>query len=70
MGQSPYSADDLACARHVVTHAEKLASLDPVERADILRLALNILRKDCALRRQSIVRQVMHNNTTTPGDAA
>ncbi len=70
MAVSPYSADDLACARHVVTHAEKLAGLDPVRRADVLRLALNILRKDRAIRRQSAAVLLNTHRNNTPGDAA
>ena len=67
---SPYSASDLACARHVVTHAEKLLRLDPVERADIITLALNILRKDRAFRRASGPVFTNRPTTHTPGDAA
>lgn len=70
MATSPYSADDLACARHVITHAEKLANLEPVERADILRLALNLLRKDRAIRLAGLARAAIHSHTDTPGDAA
>ena len=50
MSASPYRPDDLASARYVVTHADRLACLTEVERADILALALTILRKDRALR--------------------
>jgi len=50
MAASPYSPDDLACARFVVTHADRLAGLTGDERADLLALALTILRKDRALR--------------------
>lgn len=50
MAASPYSPDDLACARFVVTHAHRLAGLTEAERADLLALALTILRKDRALR--------------------
>lgn len=50
MPASPYSPDDLACARFVVTHADRLVGLDATERADLLALALTILRKDRALR--------------------
>ena len=67
---SPYSADDLACARTVVTHAERLAGLDPVERADVLRLAMNILRKDRAIRCGTAALRLVIAHPTTPGDAA
>lgn len=50
MAASPYTADDLACARFVVTHADRLAGLTDAERDDLLALALTILRKDRALR--------------------
>lgn len=50
MPASPYQFQDLAMARHVVTHADALTAVTPETRAEILDLALTILRKDRALR--------------------
>lgn len=50
MTPSPYQPDDLAMCRHLVTHAQNLMELEPEDRADILRSAYDILRKDRAFR--------------------
>ena len=58
MSASPYKPDDLAMARHVVTHAQALTAVTPETRAEIIDLALTILRKDRALR--------LHQTLTQP----
>jgi hypothetical protein len=53
MATSPYSDDGLADARAVVTDADLLATLPPLERARIIAMALTILRKDRGFREAS-----------------
>lgn len=50
MGRSVYKPQDLATARHVVTHAQALTAVTSETRAEILDMAMTILRKDRAQR--------------------
>lgn len=50
MPRSPYSADGLACARAALTDLRIIGAASREERLNIVGMALDILRKDRAIR--------------------
>lgn len=74
MSASPYCPDDLAWCRSLVTQPQNLIGMEPACREDLLRLAMDVLRKDLAHRLARIEPGprllVMPRGPGTPGDAA
>lgn len=70
MPRSPYTRDQLADARHLVTHAQNFRGLGPVEYKDVLSTAWAVLREDRAARLRPCALNLTARDPGNPGDAA